>query len=288
VSGIGRHDGYFAPGGVAWRVGRETALLLGGGRALLLQIAHPLVAAGVAAHSDYHENPWRRLEQTMSTVWSIVYGTKSEADAALARVRKLHRRVHGQIAAPMGPFPEGTTYSALDPELLLWVHATLVDTALLVYRSWVGPLTDAEQRSYYEEMKTMAILFGTPQDLIPPTLDDFHLYMLERLESDAITVTETARDIAATVLRPPLPLLLQPAMRGLALVTVAMLPSRLRTDYGFRWDSARAALVGASRRWTRHVVMPLLPDLLRAVGASRRAEGRRGIEIDLGVILPSR
>jgi uncharacterized protein (DUF2236 family) len=282
------HDGYFAPEGVAWRVGRETALLLGGGRALLLQVAHPLVAAGVAAHSSYRENPWRRLEQTMSTVWSVVYGSRSEADTAVARVRAVHERVSGRIAAPMGPFAEGTRYSALDPELLLWVHATLVDTALLVYRSWVGPLAEAEQRAYYEEMKTMALLFGTPQELIPPTLDDFRLYMRERLASEQISITETAREIAATVLDPPLPLALRPAMRALALVTIAMLPPRLRAGYGFSWGGARAALVGVSRRWTRHVVMPLLPDLVRAVGASRRAEGRRGIDLDLGVILPSR
>jgi uncharacterized protein (DUF2236 family) len=283
-----RHDGYFAPDGVAWRVGRETALLLGGGRALLLQVAHPLVAAGVAAHSDYRENPWRRLEQTMSTVWSVIYGTRREADAAAARVRAVHERVRGRIGAPMGPFAEGTPYSALDPELLLWVHATLVDTALLVYRSWVGPLTETQQRAYYEEMKAMALLFGTPEELIPPTLDDFRLYMRERLASDEISVTETAREIAATVLDPPLSPPLRPALRALALVTVGMLPPRLREGYGFRWDGARAALVGVSRRWTRHVLMPLLPDLVRAVGASRRAEGRRGIDIDLGVILPSR
>ena len=188
----------------------------------------------------------------------------------------------------MGRFPAGTAYSAASPELLAWVHATLVDTALLVYSSWVRPLDDLEQRSYYEEMKTMALLFGTPQELIPPTLDDFRLYMRERLASEQISITETAREIAATVLDPPLPLALRPAMRALALVTIAMLPPRLRAGYGFSWGGACAALVGVSRRWTRHVVMPLLPDLVRAVGASRRAEGRRGIDLDLGVILPSR
>ena len=129
------HDGYFDPEGMAWRIGRESALLLGGGRALLLQVAHPLVAAGVAAHSDYRNNPWRRLEQTMRTVWTIVYGTRAEADAVAARIRAGHSRVRGEIKRDMGPFRSGTRYSALDPQLLLWVHATLVDTALLVYRS---------------------------------------------------------------------------------------------------------------------------------------------------------
>jgi uncharacterized protein (DUF2236 family) len=288
VEAVRAHDGYFDPQGVAWRVGRESALLLGGGRALLLQVAHPLVAAGVAEHSDYRENPWRRLEQTMSAVWSVIYGTRREADAAAARVRAVHRHVHGRISGSMGPFAAGTPYSALQPELLLWVHATLVDTALLVYRSWIGPLSGEEQRTYYEEMKTLALLFGTPAELIPSTLDEFHAYMRARLASDDITVTETAREIAETVLDPPLPLGLRPAMRALAAITVAMLPPRLRAGYGFRWDVARATVVGASRRWTRHVLMPLLPDVVRAVGASRRAEGRRGIDLDLGVILPSR
>jgi len=126
-------DRYFRPDGAAWRIGRELALLLGGGRALLLQVAHPLVAAGVAEHSDFRENPWKRLEGTMNAVWAVVFGTRAQADRAARRVRAMHSRVQGHTAA-------GTPYSALDPELLLWVHATLVDTALLVYGQWVRPL----------------------------------------------------------------------------------------------------------------------------------------------------
>src|SRR4051794_5597271 len=148
--------------------------MLGGGRALLLQIAHPLVAAGVAEHSEFREDPWKRLEGTMNAVWSVVFGSRAQADRAAARVRAMHRRVNGTLTAPMGAFPAGTAYSALDPDLLLWVHATLVDSALLVHSQWVRPLSEAEQRAYYEDMKTCARLFGTPDEVMPATLADFH------------------------------------------------------------------------------------------------------------------
>ena len=280
-----RHDGYFQPDGTAWRIGRELALMLGGGRALLLQVAHPLVAAGVSAHSDYREGPWRRLEQTMSTVWAIVYGTRAQADSAAARVRLMHGRVRGVLPQPLGPFPAGTEYAADDPDLLLWVHATLVDTALLVYSSWVRPLDDLGQRSYYEEMKTMARLFGTPDEVIPPTLDDFRAYMRSQLAGEEIVVTDVAREIARHVLHPRLPPALRPAMEAASLLTVGLLPPDLRAQYGFGWGPGRSALVAVSRAWTRRVAMPLVPDLLRAIAAARRAEGRLGV--DLSRLLPA-
>ena len=257
-------DGYFAPDGMAWRVGRELALLLGGGRALLLQVAHPLVAAGVAEHSDYRRDPWTRLEGTMNAVWAVVFGSREQADRATARVRAMHSRVQGRTAA-------GTPYSALDPELLMWVHATLVDTALLVYRQWVHPLSDGEQAAYYEEMKTAARLFGTPAAVMPPTLADFRTYMREMLEGPTIHAGDTAREIAAAVMHPPLPLPLRPAMELANLITAGLMPARLRDEYRLAWDPARAALVAASRETTRRVLMPLLPSRLRTVPAGYRA-----------------
>lgn len=242
--------------------------MLGGGRALLMQVAHPLVAAGVAEHSGYGEDPWKRLEGTMRAVWTVVFGTRAQADRAAARVRAMHGRVHGVLAEAAGPFPAGTPYSALDPALLAWVHATLVDTALLVHDQWVRPLSEPERAAYYEGMKTCARLFGTPPEAIPPTLAAFRDYMDERLASDELCVTDTAREIAATVLRPPLPLVLRPAMEAVNLVTASLLPPRLRRDYGIPWDPARAALLAGSRTWVRRVAMPLLPGRLRYVPAA--------------------
>jgi uncharacterized protein (DUF2236 family) len=234
-----------------------------------MQVAHPLVAAGVSAHSDYRQNPWQRLERTMSAVWKVVYGTRAEADRAAGRVRSLHSRVYGVTPEPMGPFPAGSAYSAANPDLLMWVHATLVDTALLVYEGWVRPLSDTERGGYYEDMKVLARLFGTPEHVIPPTIGDFHTYMRERLASEEIAVTPAALDVMQSVLRPPLPLPLRPAWRAVALVTAALLPPRLREQYGLRWDPIRGAAIAASREWTRRVVLPLLPDMLRAIPPAR-------------------
>jgi uncharacterized protein (DUF2236 family) len=242
--------------------------MLGGGRALLLQVAHPLVAAGVAEHSRFRENPWERLEGTMNAVWAIVFGSRSKADRAAARVRAMHGRVNGTLAEPMGEFPAGTRYSALDPELLLWVHATLVDSALVVHSQWVRPLSEAEQRSYYEDMKTVARLFGTPADVIPPTLDDFRQYFAHMLDGGEIFVTPTAREIAQTVLNPPLPFVMRPAMNVVRLVTASLLPPRLRRDYGLAWDPVRAVALAGSRAWTRRVAMPLLPRRIRSAPGS--------------------
>jgi uncharacterized protein (DUF2236 family) len=255
-------DGYFAPDGMAWRIGRELALLLGGGRALLLQVAHPAVAAGVAQHSDFRADPWKRLEGTMSAVWAVVFGTRGQADRAVRRVKAMHSRVRGQTAA-------GVPYTARDPELLMWVHATLVDTALVVYRQWVGALSEADAAAYYEEMKTAARLFGTPDEVMPSTYADFRLYMTGMLDGTTIHAGETAREIAAAVMHPPLPLPLRPAMELANLITAGLLPPRLRREYGLRWDPARAALVRASRTSTRRVLMPLLPTRLRTVPGYR-------------------
>jgi uncharacterized protein (DUF2236 family) len=261
--------GYFTPDDAIWRIGREAALLLGGGRALLLQVAHPLVAAGVAEHSGYREDPWKRLVGTMDAVWAVVFGDRAHADRAAARVRAMHTKVNGTLPERMGPFPAGTGYSALDPELLLWVHATLVDTALLVHSQWVGGLSQADQEAYYEDMKTCGELFGTPPEVMPATLDDFRAYVDEMLESDEICVTETAREISRTVLHPPVPLPLRPAMRVVGLITASLMPPRLRREYGMSWDPVRAAVVLGSREWVRRIAMPLLPDRVRRVPEGR-------------------
>jgi len=262
--------GYFGPDSAIWNVSREAVLMLGGGRALLMQAAHPLAAAGIAAHSDYRENPWARLERTMTAVWTVVYGSRADADRAGRRVRAMHARVRGRIAEPMGPYPAGTAYDARDPALLMWVHATLVDTAVLMYERYVGRLSDADKAAYYEDMKTLARVFGTPDEAIPADYEAFRAYMRERLASDEICVTDTARDIAATVMRPPIPLPLRPAWELLNQVTVGLLPPRLREEFGFSWDPARAALLRASAEPVRRVLLPLLPDALRSIAPARR------------------
>jgi uncharacterized protein (DUF2236 family) len=256
-----RGAGGFTPDSAIWRISREWVLMLGGGRALLLQAAHPLALAGIVAHSDYRSGPWARLARTMNAVWTAVYGTPEEADRVGRRVRSIHARVHGRLERRMGPFPAGTPYAAADPELLMWVHATLVDTALLMYRTYVRPLAVEEQEAYYQDMKPVARLFGTPDEAIPATYPDFIADWRTMLDSGVICVTPEARELARTVLRPPLPALARPAWELVNFATVGFLPGHLRRAYGFTWTPAHRALLAASAQAARRTVVPLLPEL---------------------------
>jgi uncharacterized protein (DUF2236 family) len=194
-------DGYFAPESVIRRLGNSPLVpMFGGGTAVLLQVAHPLVAAGVVYHSDYHEDLWRRLLRTLQTLYLITYGSKEEAECAGAVVQVVHARVRGTTREQLGPFPAGTRYDASDPELMLWVHATLVATSLAAYRRFVAPLTADEQEAYYREMAVVAEVFGLSPSSMPPKLADFREYLRDRLASTDISVTAPARDVAKVII----------------------------------------------------------------------------------------
>jgi uncharacterized protein (DUF2236 family) len=229
-------DGYFAPGSVIRRVGNTPVTpFLGGGAAVLLQVAHPLVAAGVADHSDYEHDLWWRLARTLRVLYLITFGTREEAERAGSAVQAVHRRINGTTGAALGRFPAGTRYSACDPELQLCVHATLVQTSLSAYQLFERQLSRAERESYYRDMVTVAQLFGVPAEIIPPTLDDFRVYFDEQIRGDTIAVTPIARRIAAVIMRAPLPVPLRLFAPAHRLATPAQLPRRLRCEYGFRW-----------------------------------------------------
>lgn len=259
-------DGLFGPTSVSWRVDRELLVLAGGSCALLMQAAHPAVAAGVAEHSTYRTDPFGRLLRTLESSFSVVFGSRSEALATIDRVNAIHRSVRGAI-------PEtGRPYSALDPEALLWVHATLIDTALRVYEGWVAPLTADERESYHIEAAQVALRLGVPAQLLPATLGELRGWMDERLADGTVAVTPTAREIASTILRPSrrVPRL---AWEAAHLVSLATLRPDVRRQYGIRWGPRREAgaqrLAGLSRRTIRH-----LPRLLRDAPQARAAQRR--------------
>ena len=254
--------GLFGPGSLTWRVNRERVLLLGGGRALIMQVAHPLVAAGVDDHSSYREDPWRRLYRTLGLTTRIVFGDRATARAAAAQLRRVHARVHGVTREPAGCFPAGTRYAASDPDLLMWVHATLVDTTLLVHDSYVGRLTIGERRRYYEEQKRLADAYGIPRTRQPETYRDFNEYVAAILESDALAVTPALDRVVETVLRPPVPLAARPLADALGVVTIGLLPARLREELGLAWGPNRERALSVSRVLLRRS-LPLLPGVLR-------------------------
>ena len=265
--------GLFGPGSVTWRVNREGVLLVGGPAAAILQVAHPLVAAGVSDHSRYREDPWGRLYRTLDLTTKIVFGSTETAHAAARAIRMAHRRVKGVTREDAGAYPAGTPYDANDPELGLWVHATLVDTALEVYRRYVGTLTVAEQQRYYEEQKTLGEMVGVPRELQPQTLADFYAYYHGMLESDRIFVTDACRDVVEATMRPELPFIARPVVEAMNLATAGLLPARLREELGLAWGPHRARLLEASRLALSRLI-PVLPGLVRQFPPARTADRR--------------
>ncbi len=265
--------GFFPPDTVFWRVGREPALLLAGMRALLLQIAHPKIAQAVADHSRYQEDPLGRGIRTFTAVYRLVFGCRNEAIEAALRVRAVHDRVHGQVSDPLPPGMD-PAYDANDPELLFWVAATLLDSAVVAYELFVEPLTAAEKEQHYQQAKRFGQLFGIAQQRYPESWPEFRTWWQQMLCSDTLTVTDTARGIYRGLLTGTwFTRALAPFNYSLAVV---LLPERLADSFGMRRTApARLAfrvLVGLTR-----VVVRLLPRRLRGVPAARRRERRAGL-----------
>src|SRR3954454_16599105 len=175
--------GYFTDDSVIRRVQREFVVAFAGPRALLMQAAQPVAFAGFFAATTALDDPYPRLERTARVLRAVVWGTRDEADAATAPVRRVHARMGGVLRDPAGPFPAGTPWRADDPELLLWIIATLVDSNLLVYQRYVGPLTPDEREAYWQDFRTLGELFGLPRERTPDDFGAFEAYMRDMLAS---------------------------------------------------------------------------------------------------------
>lgn len=215
--------GLFPDDSTIRRVNRENILLLGGGRALLMQLAHPKVAAGVDEHSDFRVRPIRRLRRTVRMTMAIVFGDRETALAAVKAVNQAHSRVRG------------SDYRAMDPDLLLWVHATLVDSAVVTYETFVRPLSAREREEFYGQMNVAGELLGVPRDRFPATYGDFNDYVESMLSSGPVQVDARARELARQVLRPQVRLVPGRAMIPFEIITAGLLPATLREQYGLAW-----------------------------------------------------
>jgi uncharacterized protein (DUF2236 family) len=248
-------DRYFSPDSTFWRVNREGLMVLSGPRALLLELAHPLVAAGVAEHSDFRRNPWGRLFRTVGVMTALNFKQHGQARSAVQHTRKCHNRVHGRLTEDVGPYLAGTPYRADDPFLQLWVLATLIDSVLVTYDLLVRPLTAGEKADYYAGSLQLGLAFGLPRELMPPTYDDFQNYMDSMLSSDLLTVGDTAREITRALFAPPL---FGPTVRWTSFVSLGLTPPRLRAEFGFGWsDTAERRLQRLGRAARR--LRPLAP-----------------------------
>ncbi len=257
------------------RVQRERAVALGGARALLMQAAHPLAVAGLLAHSDSLEDPYLRLARTAEVMNLITFGPQRDADRAARRVRAMHRSVSGRLPETVGRYAAGTPYRADDPELLLWILYTLVDSATVLYRTYVGRLGRRERAELWEDYKVIGRLFGLKHSQMPITVDELDQYGRRMLAGDELTVGDWARRRAREiVLEPPVPPLARPLLETVNFVTIALLPDRIRSEYGFAPlppAVLRKVLVGAGAVYVRLGLLPLLPAHLRRVPAARRA-----------------
>jgi uncharacterized protein (DUF2236 family) len=260
---------FFSPDTMIWKVDREMVLLAAGGRALLMQLAHPKVAAGVAEHSHFKDDPLGRLYRTMSTMWSITFDEVSQARAALDQVKNVHRRIQG-VTPPGELLLSGTHYDALDVELLLWVHTTLIDSAMVAYDIFVKPLAPDEKSRYYNDSKKLAYLFEIPETILPSSLVDFDIYVDRMLMGDEIAVGPTARALAEEILYPS-PWILRPAGPLFRLVTAGLLPKKLRAAYGLGWNDQKEKRFSLTARLFRRL-LPFVPKTFRIVPNARRAE----------------
>ena len=264
-------EGIFGPDSITWRINRENVLVLGGGRALVLQVAHPLVGAGVAQHSNYRKDPWGRLFRTLDRTTAIVFGDDDDAEQASSAVWNLHGKVEGTSDA-------GVPYRARDPKLLMWVHATLVDTSLLVYDRFVARLSIGERERYYEEQKAMAEAFGCPRSEQPETYADFIDYFATML-NDELEVTDVTRDVLDSINNPELPYasvtgpLARPLLEPMRMLTASLLPDRLRRELGLTERRLEGPVLAAQARLLR-AALPLVPGLVREFPRAREARRR--------------
>ena len=251
---------------VARRVDREMFVLLGGMTALLLQVAHPLVAAGVDQHSDFRTNAIGRLRRTLNTTLAVVFGDDRSAITAIERMNQVHARVRGTTDG-------GRRYTALDPRLLLWVQTTLVLTSLRLYERVMGPLASVEREAYWEETKPIARLLGIPSAALPATIAELEAFEREMLAND-VRPDATARTVARDVLRPFgwIPDALYWPSDALA---AALLPPPLRRAFGLRYGTAERMLFRAMIVSVR-VLRGVLPAFLTVVPQARRFERPAG------------
>jgi uncharacterized protein (DUF2236 family) len=265
----GGPEGIFGPDSVIWRIDREAAVFLGAGRALLLQLAHPWVAAAIAQHSRSLTDPIGRFHRTFSIVFTMVFGTTDEALTAARRLHRRHTVISGTLRENAGAVAAGSPYCANDVAALRWVHATLTDTALLVYQH--PPLSARDRERYYADARLFAALFGIPQSALPQSWADFAQYVDDMLSSDTLAVSSAARSVAAglfsgagTRLRAPF---------WYRALTASLLPPRLRDAFELPYGPAEFRSVERVLAAFRHV-HPWVPARLRYVAPYHEALAR--------------
>jgi uncharacterized protein (DUF2236 family) len=246
------------------RVASEPALILGGPRALLMQVAHPRIAAAVADRSDFQERPLLRLWKTLDAMVLLVFGTEDQRRSALEAVRRTHDRVHGRLRGAAGRFAAGSAYTAHDPEAQGWVLLTLADTCEVVLDRFVRPLDAREREALWADWRALGVAFGIPAHRLPASRRGYRARLREVLAGDTLAVTETTRALADAILRPRVPHLPRRTWAPVASLTTGLLPARLRAAYGLPLGR-RERLECAIWTGTQRLTWRLVPSARRAL-----------------------
>jgi uncharacterized protein (DUF2236 family) len=263
--------GIFGPSSISWKINRESALFLGAGRASLLQLAHPWVAAALDQHSNLRSDPLARFHNTFKVVFTAIFGTLQQALAASRSLYQLHTRIQGQLPDSAGAFLAGSHYQANEVDALRWVFATLVESAVIAYETVLPPLSSPEKETYYAESKTLAMLFGIPPSALPADWSAFETYNREMWVSDSLAVNSLSREMAHRVLHGRVSWV--PVPQWYRALTAAWMPDQLREafalDYG---DTEQRSAATAMRRLP--TVYRRIPNPMRYVGPYHEACAR--------------
>lgn len=272
-------DGFFAADSMVRRLHRERLVLFSGVRALLMQACDPLAVVGLQRHSIIFDDPQARLQRTDERMSRIYFGGPEEAEETGRIVQAMHRRVRGKTPADYGPVPKGTVYDASDPELGLWVLATLADSAAVYYERIFGSLTPEERERYWSEYRQVGELLGLPSDSMPATFEGLRQYVAQRLNDGSLWISEARREQAVRmILEPPFTGWLRtaaiPLTETIRLISVGLLPPEIRALFGFSWDPAREALLRSALLQLRYGSRFWF-DSVRLHPAARREAGKR-------------
>jgi uncharacterized protein (DUF2236 family) len=248
------NDGYFPRGSSMLRRVHDEHLvgLFYGQRALCIGALAPLNYVGTSEHSYAKLTPFKRLVHTAKAFEKIFFGSREDADRVLSYVNHLHKSVRGVLPEEAGPFPAGTPYSALDPELMLWTVAVMADSAQVFYELLVRPLSSSEREAFWQDYLRFGELFGMPRSACPQNYEAFRAYYRDRLASDEMWLTDEARYIGyATAFEIPMPSVQQPGKRVHDLLMLGSLPRRVRELYGLSWSRAQQVTFSATTRAIR-------------------------------------
>src|SRR5260370_23592006 len=233
--------GLLGPDSISWRLHEEQWLITAGARACLMQADHPKVAQGALDHSGFAEDPFGRVYRTIQGMAILIFGTTHDANAMARNLNRLQHTVQGTLPESIGRYTAGETYNAMEPLALLWVHIVFVDSLLTAYKSFVGPLSDAECEQYWQESCRYARLLGLTDATLPASYAAVQKYIREALASGEIAIGPAAHFIAQKVLSPSMPWLRKPLWMIVRMITVGQLPSDIRHAYGLRWTMIHRA-----------------------------------------------